>query len=386
MFEIRVRVSALRDDLDGLADQIVDTRVEAVDRAICAAPMTTMAAELARCAQQLEAQTRAFISYVAVATQIASAQLTDAEVWARRLTEKSVPRVPAEAVIEMREFLAVSQERLGSDGWNNLLSALDSTFKELQSTLRRAGVLKRSRGVQTLTDDELRADSEAAAAAAAALALATGALDPGASGALVGDDADALRVAAEERMEREAAAAKARLRRTAVGQVDMNAVREMDRVLHHLFTTTKDCPLPENFGRVDPSDNVFRFGSRTIEIMPVDRRAVVKVGGGYMYFEEYCQRHWATEGRRMGLMERRPDAAMSRKLASGRAATPTISSGGSFSAAGTPTTPSSARHRHDLDERIYGVAPPSVRMAHDAATMMRGRAITPKALVRQSQR
>uniref|UniRef100_A0A7S1QIE6 EF-hand domain-containing protein n=1 Tax=Neobodo designis TaxID=312471 RepID=A0A7S1QIE6_NEODS len=59
--------------------------------------------------------------------------------------------------------------------------------------------------------------------------------------------------------------------------------------------------VPGNFARLEPKEprdrdrHFFQFGSRRVEIVMVEEALAVKVGGGFMYFEEFCDMYTELE-------------------------------------------------------------------------------------------
>lgn len=283
---IRARCATMRADLERCSDAVVELRVEAANRILCAAPFTNIPADMAKCSGDIESATLQLRDIIAVALQLASSQLSDVEVWARRLLEKTHDRVTAESITEMKAFLSTSSAKLSSDQINDVIRSLDDTFREAQYTLRRTATYRRDKGVMTLSEEEIMAELEA-------LKLAGQGAD---------DDDDARRKGGKDtdgkgRHVDPSAFAAARTRRMIDKSVD--AIKEIDRALQIILKERPDVPLPPNFCRVDPTHNSFTFGTRVIELVPVDREAAVKVGGGYMFLEEFCKRNFEQEVRKL---------------------------------------------------------------------------------------
>lgn len=79
-------------------------------------------------------------------------------------------------------------------------------------------------------------------------------------------------------------------------------VREhIDRLLQEISAPGNPNRLhfPPNFSRVDPNTNVFSFGTKRVELQAVDRLITVKVGGGYLSLEEFCERYGSIEERKV---------------------------------------------------------------------------------------
>lgn len=325
---VRKSCASMRPDLERCTDTVVDLRVEAANRILCAAPFTNIPAEMARCSGVLEQSTARLREMIAVSLQLGSMQLSDVEVWARRLLEKTHDRVSQDSALEMKAFLATSLVRLSPDAINEVLRELDDTFRDAQHTLRRTATYRRDKGVMTLSEEEVQAEldqlrrqemernpdahhhddgSKARGGAAAAAASVGIHADPGAM-------------------------SPARVRRMLDRSVD--SIKEIDRALTLLLKDRPDVPLPKNFQRVDPTGNAFQFGTRVIELVPIDRAAAVKVGGGYMFLEEFCKRNYEQEVRKLEWANKRFETT---KVEIGRNATGGLDlRGGSKSGSMTP--------------------------------------------------
>lgn len=78
--------------------------------------------------------------------------------------------------------------------------------------------------------------------------------------------------------------------------------------------------VPENFGRVFSQDmrlnnrHMFQFGTRVIDLVVVDEFVAVMVGGGFMYFDEFCSLYTEQENTRL---QRRISRSRSPEPASG---------------------------------------------------------------------
>jgi hypothetical protein len=65
---------------------------------------------------------------------------------------------------------------------------------------------------------------------------------------------------------------------------------QLDRLLQS-YLAKSSVMVPANFSRVEGTENMFHFGSKKIELLPSETFVTVKVGGGYLLFDEFCARY-----------------------------------------------------------------------------------------------
>ena len=308
--------------------------------ALAAAPFSTKHFELVEVITAVEHGLQDMLDVVTVILQFGSKQLSDGEIQAKRLVAKAVEDTDPSLLASMLDTITEFKARLSKEAFGEKIDALTENLRRLMRSASTAASAKRDKCCMTMPVDF--AAPIGGKNGAGANQRSASALNRSADGDAGGHYDPANPAAIANR------SSSPRLRQKNLRPKD--TVAHVDTILNQY--TQFGLSMPGNFKRVDPSSNTFQFGTRKIELSAVDRSIVVKVGGGYMLLEEFCEKYSGVEARRAN-------------FAAGRLTASTASTGTNTTAgAGSAASTSAAAERRRYRERDHP--------AHETRVLFRG--------------
>jgi hypothetical protein len=265
------------------AEQNVVTHVyAATELAVAAAPFTSRSSDVLACAIKADKQMMALHDMLAYCAILCSqSQPLDVEIWARRLVANASRTVAPEQLKQMRASLHTARQRMGTfEAWTHAVDGVRTRFTGLTKALTRSTAMLKDKAT-------LAVPSENWLHAIERLRQRTVEEEPAAVTSPSQDGNNTLYTPR---------AARVRKLRPEV----TDPLRFVDEYICALSNTREGLQLPSNFARVDPTVNTFFFGSKIIDVLiSSDATLVVRVGGGYLLFFEFCQRYCTIEERRL---------------------------------------------------------------------------------------
>jgi hypothetical protein len=212
---------------------------------------------------------------------LCSGQPTDPEVWAKRVLSGTHVCIPEEAVPPLKQFIEHAVSRVGTTTfWEKLRHDYRKAFSHLHRALSRSTAMKKDKAVFTQGNASytysLRALKNREGGPSGNSTRPKGELSPE-HPAFTGEGEDEIVVLSPRH----------RNKRPDI----TDPIRYVDKLLRELHEREPNLPVPEDFRRIDPLVNTFWFNEKIIDLIPNDNSCVVKVGGGYVMFEEYCQKY-----------------------------------------------------------------------------------------------
>jgi Ca2+-binding EF-hand superfamily protein len=320
----RDRCASMRNDADWLLDSLTRRRAECCTKTLTVAPYTNRSQRLVQDVLDAEAATQQLLDMVTVMCLHGSDQLLDIEICAKRMLSGTKSALAPDEVSAFAESTKEMLRRLSPDDWNKLFMALSKTMSALAKDASTSHSTRKEKAMMTLPVTDLSPLQR------------MGKFSDPVAGSLVTTPASPgyepnVRIRSSS----------PRVRTTKQHQ-PRDAVAHIDRIVQDYIVkkATDAPPLPQNFQRVEAGSNMFYFGTKKIEVIPADKHAVVKVGGGYLMFDEFCRKYAQQEARRFEVREcvATPRFSTSSQAATplpGRSAMNTPRLGGS----GTPGTP-----------------------------------------------
>jgi len=263
-------MKGFRSDVSWLLDSLSSSRSECSIKAITVAPYTNKSLKMMQAVVAVESATQEMLDMVTVMMQYGSDQLSDLEIHVKRFLHGG--SVESGTIDSLDKIEAVRGDRLSPHAWHDMFHNLQKSLKELAKSSSSSQGSKKEKAVMTQPVVDLsplqRIAKEPVPGAPPEREIPT-----------IGMRSTSPRMRARQMKPRD-------------------AVAHVDRVVDE-YVRKQDVRLPENFARVDPAGNQFYFGSKKIELVPVDKFACVKVGGGYLLFDEFCRKYCDQEQRRM---------------------------------------------------------------------------------------
>lgn len=303
----RMHLQTVSADVEWMLDSVVEEIVSMSSAALSAAPFSNKHFEMMELIVQSEHSVQELLDLVTVALQFSSKQLSDGEIQAKRLVAKAVDTTDQTLLAGILETLDECKKKLNKPLFAQKISSLTETLRSLMKVASIAAATKRDKCCMTMPVDPVFQPNQKRTESTPAATQHT--------------DPSQLEIANRS--------SSPRLRQKNLRPKD--TVAHVDGILRQYQNF--GLSMPDNFKRVDPGSNTFQFGTRKIELSAVDRSIVVKVGGGYMLLEEFCEKYYAMEMRRINVL------ATKQQLSAGRSYSP--------SNPGTPVsaTPSSRLNR-----------------------------------------
>lgn len=285
----RQKIQSMSSDMEWISEKVIEWSTQAVDLAVVAAPFTSRISDVLNNAMYVDTATIALVEALVLCNFISSGQPTDAEVWARRVLSGTHACVPEEAVPALKQHIEQASQRLGTMGfWEKLRNEYRRSFSLLHKALSRSSAAKKDKAVFTQGNASyafsIRALNNREGGAGGSLhgaAIAAAAKD----GAGYSPEHPAFTAQGEDGI----TILSPRLRNRKPEITD--PVKYVDKILNDLKQKDPAMPIPDNFRRIDPAVNTFWFNDRIIDLFPNDNNCVVKVGGGYVMFQEYVQKY-----------------------------------------------------------------------------------------------
>ena len=266
----RKHVKEQAQDIEYLLDSILAERKELVHLTFVAAPSSGNTMQLMTLAVSIEQASQRLCDYVTLALRIGSSQLSDPEIYAKRIESKVMTSLSASDVDRLREEAGKLSESLTINVWSSVSNQSDEGLVTLKKLMTTISLSKREKAVMTVAND-------------ADLHVSSARHDPNAQAR---DFADINERSTSPRI---------RARR----EKPRDFIMHVDSLLSNYKNPASGVQLPPNFSRIDPAGNIFYFGTKKIEIGSVEKYLTVKVGGGYLLLEEFCQRYSASESRKL---------------------------------------------------------------------------------------
>lgn len=209
------------------------------------------------------------------------------------------------------ERLSAMLEQISDFTWNQLHFSLCRSLDDVSSAL--SVTVQSSKRDKSVMANLLPALSDADAKASNTIVIATRARSTSltrAGGATEASNAPgaAISPGLHPTQEFTVRSSSPRLRSRRERPADVR--HHVDRLLSD-FVLAWGNKLPGNFSRADPSTNIFYFGTRRIELSAVDQFITVKVGGGYLLLDEFCEKYAAMEIRRLQVSDDRAHSVAS---------------------------------------------------------------------------
>jgi hypothetical protein len=201
-----------------------------------------------------------------------SDHVTDAEMLARKILAKQKSGATQAEIEALRKISRDVAEELSNSAWEKCFISLARSLNILTRTLSLSNSMTREKSTQTQPVLDM-------------LPLST---------KKKREVSPHEEVSQSERNPLRSAAPRARGPKL---DLPKNILQHVDNILER-YVAKEGITLPSNFRRIDPAGNTFQFGTKKIELMPVDRFVAVKVGGGYLLFDEFCEKHSQAEQRR----------------------------------------------------------------------------------------
>eukprot|EP00658_Telonema_sp_P-2_P034284 TRINITY_DN25042_c0_g1_i1.p1 TRINITY_DN25042_c0_g1~~TRINITY_DN25042_c0_g1_i1.p1 ORF type:complete len:313 (+),score=62.84 TRINITY_DN25042_c0_g1_i1:133-1071(+) len=259
---------------------------------------------------------------VTIVLKYSTKLMSDAELQAKRVVGKLSEDTDQGLLTQMAEATAMSKEFLSKGAFEEFLDTLAEAGKKVAKMASTSSGLKRDKCCMTLPVDNF--------------SIPDSRKKNDKKDGQTGDDASGTEPYDPTKQEIANRSSSPRQRAKTVRPKDI--VSHVDRLLVEAQART-GLPLPENFRRVDPGSNTFLFGTKKIELSPAERSVVVKVGGGYLLFEEFCEKYCQAEMRRVNFAYQRSQYMHSSSTMSGG------NTSSSMASASSPATARRETHR-----------------------------------------
>lgn len=277
----RQKIQAMESDLQWITEKVIEWSQEAIDLAVVAAPFSSRISDVLNNLLFLDTSTIGLVENLVLIAFISSSQPTDAEVWARRVLSGTHVCIPEEEVPALKQFIQQTENRLGATSfWDKLRKDYLKAFSHLHRALSRSTAMKKDKAIYTQGN---------ASYTYSLRALKNREGGPGGSTNKPRGEHSPDHPAFTEEGEEEVVVLSPRHRHRRPEITD--PIKYVDRLLREIRERQPDIPIPQNFRRIAPEVNTFWFNERIIDLIPNDNNCVVKVGGGYVMFEEYCSKY-----------------------------------------------------------------------------------------------
>ena len=287
----RMHLSQNVEDIEWILDSLVEEWTELNTEAISAAPFLTKRDEVLQLVTQCEEMLQTLLDRVTIAVKYSTKLMSDAELQSKRIVNKLAEDTDQNLLTVMAESSAMSKEYLSKTSFEEFFETLAEAGKKMAKMASTSTGLKRDKCCNTLPIDNFSlADSRKNKG--------------GAADKQTGDGGDGSTNEPYDPTKQEIANRSSSPRQRAKTIRPKDIVSHVDRLLSEAQMRT-GLPLPENFRRIDPNGNTFQFGTKKIELSPAERSVVVKVGGGYLLFEEFCEKYCQAEMRRVNFAHQR---------------------------------------------------------------------------------
>jgi len=290
---LRERCQAMRSDADWLIDSLAERRTDCATKALCVAPYTNKSQKLVQLVLDAEDATQRLLDMGTVMNMYGSDQLLDIEIFAKRMLSGAKTGVTPEEVERLTDSTAKTLGRLTPDDWNTLFGDLSKSMVGMARAASTTQSMRKEKAIMTQPVVDLTPLQRLQKKGAEPV---PGATDDDRSGNGA-DYTPNVRMRSSSPRVRQMKTTRPR-----------DAVAHVDRIVQqYVLKSGEDAPpLPANFHRVEPGSNTFVFGTKKIEVIPVDRSACVKVGGGYLMFDEFVRKYSQQEARRFVVRESAP--------------------------------------------------------------------------------
>jgi Ca2+-binding EF-hand superfamily protein len=267
----RAAVLELGPDIECILDVALQERRELAHLAFVAAASSGSPMQLVTLVVSIEQSTQRLCDFFTLALRVGSSQLSDAEIYAKRIMNKALSAITPGDVDRLRQETSKITECLSINCWSSTANQAAESLSNMKRVMTTISMSKREKAVMTVAEDVTLLPTAVRG-------------DPNATQsrdfAYVAERSTSPRIRARRDKPRDILA-------------------HVDSLLAAYKRPDSGVQLPPNFSRVDASGNVFFFGTKKIEIGSVEKYLTVKVGGGYLLLEEFCQRYTASESRKL---------------------------------------------------------------------------------------
>ena len=282
---VREKVRSMKGDGNWLLEQLTELRNETCNAAVCVAPYSNRSVVVIQSAMDAEKLTQRMVDAVTALFFLGSEHPTDVEFAATKLLAGRKTDVTSVEVTDMEVNLRSVKELSSIDVFNRLFIDLQESMNTIRKNMSTASANKKDKAVMTqpMVDAMPQLKKQRSSA-----------MPPDDNDPFASDDMGGSNV----RMR----SASPRMRQLKLKPRDPLA--QVDKILES-YRRDPTLLVPPNFQRAEVGTNSFAFGTRRIELVPVDRFVAVKVGGGYLMFDEFCKKYCEVENRRASaLLER----------------------------------------------------------------------------------
>jgi Ca2+-binding EF-hand superfamily protein len=309
MSVLRERCQAMRGDSDWLIDSLSQRRSECSTKAFTVAPYTNKSQKMVQAVVDTEQATQQLLDMGTVLNMYGSDQLFDIEIFAKRILSGTKPSLTADEIVKLSEGTQQTLARLTPNDWNDLFTKLDASMQQLSKNASTSHSTRKEKAIMTQPVVDLTPLQRISKKGTHD--------DPTAQ--LVDGHTDSKYVP-NVRMR---SSSPPRIRQIRPAR-PRDAVAHVDKIVQdYVLRKAEDAPpLPSNFQRVEAGSNTFFFGTKKIEAIPVDKFACVKVGGGYLMFDEFCRKYAQQEARRFDVRDTLPTPRFDASTSAGGIGTP----------------------------------------------------------------